>query len=118
MVAVASRAAMMGAETHDAWVEVFAAVIKPPPDPKRAACPNCGHFSVQFRYLADERSRVGLCARLLSPREQEVARLFSEGSKIAQIAASLYISPATVRGHLQRIYWKLGRAADRRMLQS
>lgn len=202
MVAVASRAALMGDETHDAWVEVFAAITKPPPDPKRAACPNCGHFSVRFKYLADERSRVGLCAlwcghcghghalsrvqvpdgvdfvpldspddvvrrtipafydaaaqqsefatdsdpaiafrtatrrphvaellnltradaeqahHLLSPREREVIGLLSDGGTVTEIAANLRISPTTVRTHMQRVYWKLGRAADRRVLDS
>lgn len=62
MVAIASRAALMGDETHDAWVGVFLAITEPPVDPKRAACPNCGRFSVRFEYLADRSSRVGLCA--------------------------------------------------------
>lgn len=203
MVAVASRAAMMGEETHDAWVAVFAAITKPPADPKRAACPHCGRFAVHVRYLADERSRIGLCAlwcvhcghghtlsrvrvpegmdfvpldasdhvlrnaipafydaaahesdvvdsspavaarlaalrpfvaeyellnltrlgaeqahHVLSPRELEVAKLLAEGLAVSAIAASLYIAPTTVRSHMQRIYWKLGRAADRQMLDS
>jgi len=203
MVAVASRAALMGEETHDAWVDVFLAVTAPPADPGRAPCPNCGHFAIDFRYLADAHSRVGLCALwcsycghghvlsrvqvpegvafvpldapdevlkgaiptfydaaaheselmddldssvaarmaalrpyaaeyellnltrigsqrardLLSPREREVIGLLSEGRTVAQIAGSLQISPTTVRTHIQRVYWKLGRAAGRRMLE-
>src|SRR5262245_60301975 len=62
MVAIASRAALMGDETHDAWVRVFASITKPPVDPKRAACPNCGLFAVRFQYVADAGSRIGLCA--------------------------------------------------------
>lgn len=200
MVAVASRAALMGDETHDAWVGVFAAIMKPPPDSKRAACPNCGHFSVVFKYVADKGSRVGLCAiwcghcghghtlsrvqvpegvefvpldspdevlreaipafydaaahesqfatgsdpasaarlapsrpdvagllsltgvgaeqgqHLLSPREREVIGLLVDGRTVTEIAVSLHISPTTVRSHMQRVYWKLGRAADRRAL--
>ena len=61
-MAVTSRAALRGDETHDAWVAAFAAITKPPPDTDRAACPNCGSFAVRFKYLADEDSRVGLCA--------------------------------------------------------
>ena len=201
MVAVVSRAALIGEETHDAWVAVFVAITKPPADPKRAACPNCGNFAMHFAYLADARSRVGLCALwcercrhghtlsrvrvpdgidfvpldapddvvrnaiptfhdaaahesermapadskiasrlatlrpdatesdllnlaparahdLLSPREREVAALRAEGRTVAQIAASLHIAPATVRSHVQRAYWKLGHAADRRALSS
>lgn len=62
MVAIASRAALMGDETHDAWVHVFATIMQPPTDRQRAACPNCGFFAVDLRFIADERSRVGMCA--------------------------------------------------------
>lgn len=187
----------MGDETHDAWVSVFAAIVRPPADPRRAACPNCGRFSVRFAYVADRRSRIGLCAlwcdycghghtlsrvrvpdgtdfipldapeevlrnaipafydaaaheargpslteaadrpragdhqplteiresaehsqHLLSPREQEVVRLLFDGHTVSEIAGGLHISPATVRSHLQRVYLKLGRALDRRTLDS
>jgi hypothetical protein len=201
-VAVASRAAMMGDETHDAWVAVFAAITKPPPDTGRAACPNCGRFAVRFRYLADVDSRVGLCAlwcencghghtlsrvevpegidfvpldapkdvlrsaipdfydaaahesahmpisrsasgsritelrsyvaeyelltsasvedeqvrHVLTRRELEVVRLLSEGGTVTEVANTLDISPATVRSHMHRIYWKLGRTTGWRLL--
>lgn len=202
-MAVTSRAALRGDETHDAWVAAFAAITKPPPDTDRAACPNCGRFAVRFKYLADEDSRVGVCAlwcencghghslsrvevpkgvdfvplgasedvlrsaipdyydaaaheparmlgsvsamefriaalracvaeyellrsfseeaeplHLLTPREREVAKLLSEGRTVTDVANTLAISPATVRSHMQRIYWKLGRAAGSRLLDS
>lgn len=181
MVEVVSRTALTSAETHDAWVSVFAAVTAAPPDERRAACPNCGHFAVRFQYVAEPASRVGFCAlwcdncrhghvlartrvppelpflaldaaqedlraaippfrevvgaealvayepgllraldelrpsrsHRLSPREREVAALVSKGAGPGDIALQLEVSPATVRSHLHRIYWKLGRDTSR-----
>jgi two-component system nitrate/nitrite response regulator NarP len=48
----------------------------------------------------------GLAA--LSPREQSVAALVSEGRRNREIAESLGISEGTVKVHLYRIYEKLG----------
>lgn len=61
-MAVVSRTAMTADESHDAWLAVFAAVTAPPADPRRAPCPNCGHFAVGFQYVADPASRLGFCA--------------------------------------------------------
>ena len=44
----------------------------------------------------------------LTQRELEVLRLLSDGSATQVIAASLFISPATVRAHVQAILRKLG----------
>jgi PAS domain S-box-containing protein len=44
----------------------------------------------------------------LSPRELEVLRLLSAGATTHAIAAALFISPATVRTHVQAILHKLG----------
>lgn len=49
---------------------------------------------------------------VLSLREIEVLRLASRGSSNKEIAASLYVSEATVKSHLVRIYRKLN-VADR-----
>jgi two-component system nitrate/nitrite response regulator NarL len=63
--------------------------------------------------LADEiRSRSEPGVPLLSPREQEVLRLASEGDSARDMAERLIISVATVKTHLQHIYEKLG-ATDR-----
>jgi DNA-binding CsgD family transcriptional regulator len=43
----------------------------------------------------------------LSPREQEIARLVSQGMSNQTIARTLYISAKTVEAHLTRIYRKL-----------
>ena len=44
---------------------------------------------------------------LLSPREAEVLRLLSQGYGAEAIAARLYLSPTTVRNHIQHILSKL-----------
>jgi DNA-binding CsgD family transcriptional regulator len=44
----------------------------------------------------------------LSAREQEVAALVAEGLSNKEVAARLYVSPATVATHLKRIYKRLG----------
>lgn len=48
----------------------------------------------------------------LSPREVEVLRDLCQGKSNKEIAASLHISPLTVKTHLQSIFAKLG-ASDR-----
>ena len=45
---------------------------------------------------------------ILTRREREVLQLAADGRALAQIAAQLYVSPGTVRSHLQRIHRKLG----------
>ena len=44
----------------------------------------------------------------LSEREREVLRLLAEGGSYADIGASLFLSPDTVRAHAQRAMLKLG----------
>lgn len=44
----------------------------------------------------------------LSEREREVLRLLSDGGSYAEIGASLFLSPDTVRAHAQRAMTKLG----------
>jgi DNA-binding CsgD family transcriptional regulator len=45
---------------------------------------------------------------MLTPTERRVAALVSEGRSTKEVAASLFVSPKTVEGHLSRIYAKLG----------
>lgn len=54
--------------------------------------------------LVDER---GHCSTL-TPREREILELVADGDTNGQIADRLWISPATVRSHLENIYAKLG----------
>jgi DNA-binding CsgD family transcriptional regulator len=44
----------------------------------------------------------------LTRRENEILELAARGHSNAKIAASLWISPGTVRIHLQHVYKKLG----------
>jgi DNA-binding CsgD family transcriptional regulator len=44
----------------------------------------------------------------LTPREREILDLVAAGGSNTEIAERLYISPGTVRIHLQRVYRKLG----------
>jgi len=44
----------------------------------------------------------------LSPAEQRVAELASEGATNAAIASTLFVAPKTVESHLARVYRKLG----------
>ncbi len=44
----------------------------------------------------------------LTRRELEVIRLLAVGQGTAQIAGLLFISPHTVRNHIQSIFGKLG----------
>ena len=68
------------------------------------------------RYLVERsRSRVGrapgvavTAVEALSEREVEVLRLVAEGLDNGQIAAQVYLSPATVKRHVSSILTKLG----------
>ena len=44
----------------------------------------------------------------LTPTERRVAALVAEGRSTKEVAATLFVSPKTVEGHLSRIYTKLG----------
>ena len=44
----------------------------------------------------------------LTSREREILRLVSQGRTNAQIGAELWITPATVKKHLENVYLKLG----------
>jgi two-component system, NarL family, nitrate/nitrite response regulator NarL len=59
--------------------------------------------------IADEiRLRAPAERIALSKREREILQLIAEGRTTPDIANQLYLSPATVKTHLQRIYQKLG----------
>jgi DNA-binding CsgD family transcriptional regulator len=44
----------------------------------------------------------------LTPTEDHVARLAASGLSNKQVAASLFISPSTVKANLAKVYCKLG----------
>ncbi|MFJ6444939.1 response regulator [Streptomyces sp. NPDC091649] len=67
-----------------------------------------GHFAQHLRPADTSRParRDVVCA--LTPRELEVLQLIAEGLSNAEIAASMYITPETVKTYVSRILAKLG----------
>lgn len=59
----------------------------------------------QLRYLSPRAD--GVLAQL-SPREREVATLYTTGETYSAIARTLSLAPATVRNHIARCFRKLG----------
>ena len=53
-------------------------------------------------------NRRGDAQRTLSLREREVLRMLAEGGSYAEIGATLFLSPDTIRAHAQRAMTKLG----------
>jgi DNA-binding CsgD family transcriptional regulator len=67
------------------------------------------HLRQFFRgSLARRRCRAGLSADRLTPREHEILEHVAAGLTNAEIARVLWISPATVRKHLENAFSKLG----------
>jgi DNA-binding CsgD family transcriptional regulator len=58
--------------------------------------------------ILEEHRRTDDDAAGLTPREQEVIALVADGLRNSEIAERLWVSPATVRKHLENIYDKLG----------
>jgi DNA-binding CsgD family transcriptional regulator len=55
-----------------------------------------------------ERKRPSTGWASLTPAEQDVVRLVAQGLRNADIAARLFVSPATVKTHLAHVFTKLG----------
>ena len=57
---------------------------------------------------AIKRALTGVPARdLLSPRELEILAYLRGGSSTTEIASALWVTPSTVRKHLENVYTKL-----------
>lgn len=55
--------------------------------------------------------------RELTPRERAVLSRLMAGSRVATIAAEMFISPVTVRNHLQSIYKKTGVSSQAALIE-
>ncbi len=60
-MAVLSRTALNAPESYEAWLSVYVGLVDTAPDPRTHACPNCGHFEVRYRFVAEPSSRIGFC---------------------------------------------------------
>jgi two-component system, NarL family, nitrate/nitrite response regulator NarL len=63
---------------------------------------------VQAGVAAEVRSRWRPDVTALSERERQVLEMIAEGLLAPEIGRRLYLSPATVKSHLQSLYDKLG----------
>lgn len=63
---------------------------------------------VQAGVVAEVRSRWRPELPTLSERERQVLEMIAEGLSAPEIGRRLYLSPATVKSHLQSLYDKLG----------
>jgi DNA-binding CsgD family transcriptional regulator/ketosteroid isomerase-like protein len=89
-----------------------------PPEPIRSVNHTlyvlAGERVRRARCFATEREAVaasyGTAARgvVLTPREREVLQLLARGLNAPQIASELFVSPATVRTHVQNAMTRLG----------
>ena len=61
-MAVLSRQALRAPETFDALLEAFRRALAALPDGDLPACPRCGRFDLQLRFVADPSSRLGFAA--------------------------------------------------------
>jgi DNA-binding CsgD family transcriptional regulator len=60
-------------------------------------------------HLADlHMQAASVTSTVLTPRQTELLRLVAAGLSTAQIAETLYLSPGTVRKHLENIFARLG----------
>lgn len=68
-------------------------------------------IQIRFSPLGDNfllRARTRHPTERLSPREQQVAELFSGGMSYHEVAKALNVAPSTARTHIAKIYERLG----------
>jgi predicted ATPase/DNA-binding CsgD family transcriptional regulator len=96
----------------DAAAELVLAASAPAPPPAAQAAANgqrtAGHQLANGHAGAADAGPSGLPAGTLTPREREVVGLIAQGRSNKDIAAELYISPATAARHVANILAKLG----------
>lgn len=102
VVLAAVEAGCLGFLTKDSPIEEVVAAIRKVADGGFALPPDLAARILPWA-RARERHRVQL-----SRRELEVLELLSKGLPNAEIAQRLYLSPVTVRNHIQNVITKLG----------
>jgi LuxR family transcriptional regulator of csgAB operon len=65
-------------------------------------------MSSYLRQMWDQEKTFSLRDHRLTAREREILLMVAEGKTNAEVAESLFISPYTVKVHLQNIYKKIG----------
>lgn len=63
---------------------------------------------LQTAFIAEMRHRGQPDRATLTGREREILALMADGQSVGQIAQRLFLSPNTVKTHLQNLYEKLG----------
>jgi DNA-binding CsgD family transcriptional regulator len=81
------------------WLETYAPRLVRQRDDRRLTIERSGHTLL----LEETRDALGL-----TPREREILAWVARGKTNAEIAQALWISPTTVRKHLENVYAKLG----------
>lgn len=121
-VGIAAGGAVGGPDGQTAWcVGAFAIVLA------SLLLSNERNIRTGWGFICpgDSRSQVDLSATcevvakeyLLTPRELEVLKPLVQGDDAQDIAGRLYISPNTVKSHIQNIYNKLGVHSRKELLR-
>jgi DNA-binding CsgD family transcriptional regulator len=66
------------------------------------------HLARHHQRVTRDRRRANGARELLTPREAEILERVAEGRSNTEVAQLLWLSPDTVRKHLENAYEKLG----------